>query len=438
MYHFIGIKGSGMSALAQIMKELGYSIQGSDVEKYFFTEDGLHNLDIPVLPFDENNIQEGMKIVRGASFDDEHPEVKKALELNLNMYSYNEMVGSLTRKFRSICVAGCHGKTTTTCMLSHALNNLKGANYLIGDGTGYASKENEYFVVEACEYRRHFLAYTPDYAIITNIDLDHVDYFQNIDDVIDAYQEYANKAEKMIIACGDDPYTHSLEVIKPIFYYGLDDDNDIQATNVQYKKDGISFEVTIEGNYYGFFDLPIYGKHMLLDALAVIATCYYERIEAKDLAKVLKTFEGAKRRFQETEIGDNIIIDDYAHHPNEVKATIKAIKQKYPDKKIITVFQPHTFTRTKEFAEDLVNVMSTVDKAYIMDIHPAREKQEDYPDITSDIILNNLPNGEHIALEDAHKFENIENTVVAFMSPNDLSVLEKQVIEMLENKQNEI
>ena len=438
MYHFIGIKGSGMSALAQIMKELGYSIQGSDVEKYFFTEDGLHKLDIPVLPFDENNIQEGMKIVRGASFDDEHPEVKRALELDLNMYSYNEMVGSLTRKFRSICVAGCHGKTTTTCMLSHALNNLKGANYLIGDGTGYASKENEYFVVEACEYRRHFLAYTPDYAIITNIDLDHVDYFQDIDDVIDAYQEYANKAEKMIIACGDDPYTHSLEVIKPIFYYGLDDDNDIQATNVQYKKDGISFEVTIEGNYYGFFDLPIYGRHMLLDALAVIATCYYERIEAKDLAKVLKTFEGAKRRFQETEIGDNVIIDDYAHHPNEVKATIKAIKQKYPDKKIITVFQPHTFTRTKEFAEDLVNVMSTVDKAYIMDIHPAREKQEDYPEITSDIILNNLPNGEHIALEDAHKFENIENTVVAFMSPNDLSVLEKQVIEMLENKQNEI
>ena len=438
MYHFIGIKGSGMSALAQIMKQLGYSVQGSDVSKYFFTEDGLHSLDIPVLPFDENNIQEGMKIVRGASFHEEHPEVAKALELNLNIYSYAEMVGSLTRKFRSICVAGCHGKTTTTSMLAHALNNLKGANYLIGDGTGYAAKENEYFVVEACEYRRHFLAYTPDYAIITNIDLDHVDYFKDIDDVIDAYQEYANKAEKMIIACGDDPYTHSLEVVKPIFYYGLDDDNDIQATNVQYKKDGISFEVTIEGNYYGFFDLPIYGKHMLLDALAVIATCYYERIEAKELAKVLKTFEGAKRRFQETTIGDNIIIDDYAHHPNEVKATLKAVKQKYPDKKIITVFQPHTFTRTQEFADDLANAMATVDKAYIMDIHPAREKQEDYPNITSDIILDKLSNGEHIDIKDAHKFENIENTVLVFMSPNDLSVLEKAVIELLENRPDEI
>ncbi len=436
MYHFIGIKGSGMSALAQIMKELGYSVQGSDVDKYFFTEDGLHSLDIPVLPFDENNIQEGMKIVRGASFGDEHPEVAKALEMNLNIYSYNEMVGSLTRKFRSICVAGCHGKTTTTSMLAHALNGIKGANYLIGDGTGYANKENEYFVLEACEYRRHFLAYSPDYAIITNIDLDHVDYFKDIDDVIDAYQEYANKAEKMIIACGDDPYTHSLEVVKPIFYYGLDDDNDIQATNVQYKKDGISFEVTIEGNYYGFFDLPIYGKHMLLDALAVIATCYYERIEAKELAKILKTFEGAKRRFQETIVGDNIIIDDYAHHPNEVKATIKAIKQKYPDKKIISVFQPHTFTRTKEFAEDLINVMSTVDKAYVMDIHPAREKQEDYPEITSDIIINKLSNGEHLNMDEANKFENIENTVVVFMSPNDISVLEKDVIELLENKIN--
>lgn len=438
MYHFIGIKGSGMSALAQIMKQLGYSIQGSDVEKYFFTEDGLHSLNIPVLPFDANNIVEGMKIVRGASFHEDHPEVARALELNLNIYSYADMVGSLTRKFRSICVAGCHGKTTTTSMLAHALNDIKGANYLIGDGTGYAAKENEYFVVEACEYRRHFLAYTPDYAIITNIDLDHVDYFKDIDDVIDAYQEYANKAEKMIIACGDDPYTHSLEVVKPIFYYGLDDDNDIQATNVQYKKDGISFEVTIEGNYYGFFDLPIYGKHMLLDALAVIATCYYERIEAKELAKVLKTFEGAKRRFQETIVGDNIIIDDYAHHPNEVKATLKAIKQKYPDKKIISVFQPHTFTRTQEFAEDLANVMSTVDKAYIMDIHSAREKQEDYPEVTSDIIIKKLPNGEHIDMEDANKFENIENTVLVFMSPNDLSVLEKAVIELLENRPNEI
>lgn len=434
MYHFIGIKGSGMSALAQIMKELGYSVQGSDVPKYFFTEDGLRELGIPILPFDANNIEDGMKIVRGASFHEENVEVKKAIDLGLNMYSYAEMVGSLTKKFRSICIAGCHGKTTTTSMMAHVLNNIKGANYLIGDGTGYANRENEYFIVESCEYRRHFLAYTPDYAIITNIDLDHVDYFKDIDDVIDAYREFANKAEKMIIACGDDPYTHSLDVVKPIFYYGLDDDNDIKATNVQYKKDGISFEVTIEGNYYGFFDLPIFGKHMLLDALAVIATCYYERLEARDVAKQLKTFKGARRRFDETVIDDNVIVDDYAHHPNEVKSTIKAARQKYPDKKIIVVFQPHTFSRTEEFQNELAEIMNKVDKAYIMDIHPAREKAEDYPTVTSDLILNKLTNGEHISLDEAYKLENIKNTVVLFMSPNDISSLENNVIELLENK----
>lgn len=433
MYHFIGIKGSGMSALAQIMNELGYEVQGSDVEETFFTEQGLHELGIPVLPFDENNIQEGMKIIRGASFTDEHLEVKRAMELGLSIYTYSEMVGHLTQKFKTICVAGCHGKTTTSSMLAHVLNELKGANYLIGDGTGYAGIDNEYFILEACEYRRHFLAYTPEYAIITNIDMDHVDYFKDINDVIDAYQSYANHAEKMVIACGDDPYTHLLDVNPPIFFYGLDDDNDIIATNVDYKETGTSFEVTVEGNYYGFFDLPIYGKHMLLDALAVIATCYYERLEAKDVAKIFKTFEGAKRRFSETIVGDTIVVDDYAHHPNEVKAIIKAVKQKYPSKKIITVFQPHTFSRTKEFAEDLANAMNYADYSYIMKIHPAREKQEEYPEVSEHIIIGYLKHGEGISMEDAATLEKHKGSVILFMSPNDLSILENELIERLGN-----
>ncbi len=431
MYHFIGIKGSGMSALAQIMNELGYEVQGSDVEETFFTEQGLHALGIPVLPFDENNIKEGMKIVRGASFDDEHPEVKRAIDLELSIYTYSEMVGHLTQKFKTICVAGCHGKTTTSSMLAHVFNELKGANYLIGDGTGYAGIDNEYFVLESCEYRRHFLAYTPEYAIITNIDMDHVDYFKDIEDVIDAYQSYANKAEKMVIACGDDPYTHLLEVNPPIFFYGLDDDNDIIASNVEYKETGTSFEVTVEGNYYGFFDLPIYGKHMLMDALAVIATCYYERLEAKEVAKVFKTFEGAKRRFSETVVDDTIVIDDYAHHPNEVKATIKAVKQKYPNKKIVTVFQPHTFSRTQEFAEDLANAMNIADYSYVMEIHPAREKQEDFPEVTSDLIIGKLNHGKWITMEDAEQLVKHKGSVILFMSPNDLSKLENSLIEYL-------
>ena len=431
MYHFVGIKGSGMSSLAQIMYNLGYEVEGSDIEKHFFTEEGLINLGIKILPFDPDNIKEGMKIIKGASFNDEHPEIKKAKELNLDIYTYSEMVGILTKKFKTICVAGCHGKTTTTSMLATVLNSTKGANYLIGDGTGFSNKENELFVLESCEYQRHFLEYTPYYTIITNVDLDHVDYFKDIDDVIDAYSTFANKTEKLVIACGDDRYTRFLDVNKPIFYYGLDDNNDIIAKNVEYKTDGISFEVEVEDNYYGFFDLPIYGKHMLLDALAVIGICYYERIDSKEVNKILKKFTGAKRRFSIDKIGETIIIDDYAHHPNEVKATIKAVQQKYPDKKLITVFQPHTFTRTKEFASQLAEAMNLADYSYVLPIHPAREKEEDYPGITSKLIVDDLKHGEILEMDEADKFIKHKGKVILFMSPNDIKKLEDEVKELV-------
>ena len=432
-YFFVGIKGAGMSALAQILNGLGYEVAGSDKADHFFTEDALVEKNIKIYEFNKDNIKEDMIIIQGNSFKDTHEEIVRANELGLKIYTYQEMVSKLTNMFKTITIAGCHGKTTTTAMLSHVVNNIQGCNYLIGDGTGYGNKENEYFALEACEYKRHFLSYSPYYAIITNIDLDHIDYYKDIDDVISAYQEYARLAEKMVIACGDDPYTHTLEVNVPIFYYGLSEDNDIIAKDVEFSSEGISFDVFVEENYYGHFDLPLYGKHMLLNALAVIGVCYYERFEAKEVSKFLKTFEGAKRRFTETVVGDSIIIDDYAHHPAEVKATIKSVKQKYPDKKIINIFQPHTFSRTKEFAEDLAEVMNTADASYIMDIHPARETQEEYPDVTSNLIIDKLNNGFKISINDAKELAKYDNAVFVFMSPNDISKIEKELEELKNN-----
>ena len=220
---------------------------------------------------------------------------------------------------------------------------------------------------------------------------------------------------------------------KKISYFGLNDNNDIIAKDINYKKDGTSFNVITEGKEYGHFDLPIYASHQLLDALAVISICYYEGIDAIEVEKYFKEFKGAKRRFTETIVGNNVIIDDYAHHPNEVKSTINAIKQKYPDKLIISIFQPHTFTRTKEFASDLAKVFSEVDQAYIMDIHPARESQKDYPDITKDIIINKLSNGHAISIDDAEILNVYDNAVFIFMSPNDISKLEDALIKLKEN-----
>lgn len=427
MYYFIGIKGTGMSALACLLHDLGYEVCGSDVERHFFTEKGLNERNIKIFNYDENNIKEGMTIIKGNVIKDDHEEYVKAVSLDLKIYTYQEMVSKLTRKFETITVAGCHGKTTTSTMAYQVLNNLKGANCLIGDGTGLANPDSKYFVLEACEYRRHFLTYQPYYAIITNIELDHVDYYKDIDDVIDAFTEYANNAENMVIACGDDQYTHSLEVNKPIFYYGLDEDNDIIAKDVEYTENGVSFDVFVEDNYYGHFDLPIYGKHMLLDALAVISLCYYERIEAKEVCKELKNFHGARRRFNETIVGSNVLIDDYAHHPTELKCTIKSAKQKYPDKKLVVIWGPHTYSRTKAFKDEYIEVLKTVDKAYIMDIYAAREQKGDI-DIDVNDIIKAIPNSEHINYSEIDKLLPYEDSVLLFMSPNDLTDFEKDYI----------
>ena len=427
MYYFIGIKGTGMSALACFLKDLGYEVKGSDVERHFFTEKGLKERNIEILPYDEKNITKDLVIIRGNVIKDDHPEMIKATELDLKVYTYEEMISKLTKMFMTVTVAGCHGKTTTSTMAYQVLNAIKGANCLIGDGTGIAHKENKYFVLEACEYKRHFLSYTPYYAIITNIELDHVDYYKDIDDVIDAFTEYANNAEKMVIACGDDPYTHSLEVSKPIFYYGLDDDNDIIAKDVNYNENGVTFDVFVEDNYYGHFDLPLYGKHMLLDALAVISLCYYERFDAKEVSKILKEFHTARRRFNETIVGTNILIDDYAHHPTELKCTIKSARQKYPNKKLVVIWGPHTYSRTKAFKDDYIEILKTTDKAYIMDIYAAREKQGDI-DIDINDIIKAIPNSEHISENETDKLLQHEDSVLLFMSPNDLTSFEQDYI----------
>ena len=429
MYYFIGIKGAGMSALAVILKQLDNKVSGSDVDKHFFTEEELIKNNIPMYSYNSENIDKLSRdatIIKGASIKDDNVELIRARELNFKILEYHEMLGLLTDNFKTICVAGCHGKTTTTNMLALALKN-EGVNYLIGDGTGSALPDNRYFALEACEYQRHFLAYHPYYAIITNIDLDHVDYYKNIDDVIDAFRDYGNNASYMIIANGDDENVRKIKFKQKVVYYGLNSDNDVRATNVVYNNDGISFDI----NCYGHFDLPIYGEGQLMDVVAVITLCYMERISYKDVLNNLKHFVGAKRRFSERVVGNNVIIDDYAHHPKEVDTTIMAVRQKYPDKKIIAIFQPHTFTRTREFANDLVKVFNKVDASYILDIHPAREKSEDFPLVTSDIIISNLNNGFHINIDEASLLSKYDNAVFVFMSPNDISKLEDDLILLL-------
>ena len=426
MYHFIGIKGSGMSALAIIMKQLGHEVQGSDYEKHYFTEEELIKNNIKILKFDKNNINKNLIIIKGNTFDETNEEVKEAIKQKIKIYTYQEIVEKITNNYNLIAVSGCHGKTTTSSLLAHVLDS----NYLIGDGRGKI-KNNNYFVLEACEYKRHFLKYNPNYIIITNIDLDHVDYYKNINDIIDAYQEFSNKANT-ILACGDNKYTKQIKA-KTIYYYGIEDNNYFQAKNIEYYKNGLSFDLYINRNYKYHFDLPFYGKHMIENTLAVIGICYLEKISLDKVNEKLLTFKGAKRRFTETKILDNIIIDDYAHHPNEIKATIEAAKQKYKTKNIIAIFEPHTYSRTIKFQKEIAEELNKCDYIYIMDIYKSREKQEDYKNITSNIIIKRLNKGEKLEKKDYKKLIKHHDSVLLFMSPNDLSELENNYIKEYKN-----
>ncbi|MBR6690153.1 MAG: UDP-N-acetylmuramate--L-alanine ligase [Bacilli bacterium] len=436
-YYMAGIKGAGMSALALLLSDLGYEVVGyDDAKDHRFTEDKLLERGIKIYSEKNDELDDETVVIYSPALKlDEHPELIRAQARRLKIYEYQEMLGRLTKKFESICISGCHGKTTTTSMLSHIMTDLGGCNYIIGDGRGHGDRNSNKFILESCEYRRHFLEYDPEYVVITNIEMDHTDYYKSMDDMILAYEEFANKADKMVIACGDDPYTHSLNVNPQIYYYGLNEDNDIQARDVEYRNDGTSFDVFVEDEYYGHFDLPLYGKHMLLNALAVIAICHYERLDAREVAKSLKTFKGAERRFKETFVGNNVLVDDYAHHPTEVKVTIKAARQKYPDKKVIAVFKAHTFSRVEEFADEFAEALNLADKAYVMDINYDRENPEDYPGVSAYTIINKLDNGDYIEQGMAEKLVEYDNAVILFMSSKEIYLLEDEYKKLLEKKE---
>ena len=432
-YFFAGIEGSGMSALASMLHDLGNEVIGCDDAKtYSFTLEVLNARNIPVYK-DAEKLEKDMIFVYTAAIHEDHYAYKKAKELGCKMYGYYEMIGEFTRKYDSICISGTHGKTTTTALLANILKNTIGTNYLIGDGTGVVDKNSNNFVVESCEFERHFLKYTPDFAIITNIFLDHVDCYKNIDEIVEAFQEFVNKTKEKVIACGDNPNVRKLKSDK-IIYYGFDDNNDIRGDIKELRSDGSLFDVYMNGEFYGEFNLNIFGRHMIENALACIAVCYYKGIDKEDIIKYINEFEGAKRRFSETVVGDCILVDDYAHHPNEVATVLKTARQKYPDKELVPVLIPYTISRTEAFYKEFAKVLKEADKAYVTDIEPAREKFEDFPGVSSDLIIDLVPGAEHISAEDINKLYKHKNAVIPFMGCKDPSWLIEAYKEGLKNE----
>ncbi|EST13582.1 UDP-N-acetylmuramate--L-alanine ligase [Sporolactobacillus laevolacticus] len=434
-YHFVGIKGTGMSALAQILQDLHHDVQGSDYDKRFFTQQALEDKNITILPFTKDNITSEEIVIAGNAFPDEHEEIVKAKEIGVPVYRYYDFLGDLAMNYTSVAVTGTHGKTSTTGLLSFVFEAFAPTSYLIGDGTGSGNDKGKYFIWESCEYKRHFLHSDPDYCLITNIEFDHSDYYKDLEDVFSAFQELALKVKKAVFACGDNEQLQMIKSNVPIIYYGFNEENDFQARNVTFLSDdsGTEFDVYLRNDFYGHFKITGYGNHNVLNALGVISFCNYMNVPIELVKERLMQFHGVKRRFSETklELRDQVMIDDYAHHPTEIRVTIQAAREKYPDRKIIAIFQPHTYSRTMTFMDEFAEALDTADEVYLCDIFgSAREKSgklsiHDLQDrINASKILHNTN------IEDLKQYK---HSVLLFMGAGDIQKYQNAYKQALES-----
>jgi len=279
MYYFIGIKGTGMAALATMLFDLGNEVSGSDLDKHFFTQEPLDLRNIPIYNFSKDNIKDNQTVIIGNAFLEDFEEVVAARNNpSVTCYRYHEFLGKMMNNYNSYSVAGSHGKTATTGMLSKVLSSTYNTAYLIGDGTGFLEKDDTHFVLESCEFRRHFLAYHPDKAIITNVEIDHVDYFKDTKDYLSAYQEFLANIKDLAVICGDDQECLKLRPITKVYYYGFNENNDYQIKNLVESSNYSQFDLYFHDDLVYNFKLSFVGKHLILDAVATIVVAISDNI----------------------------------------------------------------------------------------------------------------------------------------------------------------
>lgn len=432
-YYCIGIKGTGMSTLAQMLYDMGNVVSGyDDAKDYKFTQKGLEDRGIKIFYDGNHSIDKDTIVTASRAFSDEHPEIKRVKELGLTFKPYNEVVGDITKEFDTISVCGTHGKTTTTSLLKHLFENTTHCNYFIGDGTGHIDIKNRLLVIESDEFNRHFLAYHPKTAIITCIELEHTEIYKDIEDTINTFEKFANKARN-VIANGDDLNIRKINFNNKVVFYGEDESNDYIIKDIKLETTGSTFTLYKKDELIDTFTVPLYGHHMVMNTASSIISALDEGISKEKIKELLSSFKNANRRFAETEVGNTIIVDDYAHHPTEVKVTLEAIRQKHPDKKLTVVFRPNTYSRTSHFKKEFAEALSIADKVYLTPIKCDREDPRDFSPIKSEDIIALIPDSELVDENTVSKVLKDKDGVVAFMGCATVSHLIENFTKTLEN-----
>ncbi len=384
--HFIGIGGSGMCPLAEILHKEGYLLSGSDNNETD-TLARIRSLGIPVAMGQRaENINGAEMIVYTAALLKDNPELVAAKESGIPTFERSKLLGAITRIYpNSICISGTHGKTTACSMLTQVLIEadfdptaviggklpLTGSNGLVG--------HSDHMVCEACEFVDTFLDLSPDIAVILNVDEDHLDYFKTFDNLKKSFTKFTSMATKAVIYNGDDENT--IEAVmpaikesgKPSITFGINEGNDYSAANISFKNEFASFDLIKYGENIGRVTLSIPGKHHVYNALAVIASAMYSGVSFEQCVKGIANFHGAGRRFEIlAEIDGITIADDYAHHPRELEVTLEtAMKMGY--KKVWAVFQPFTYSRTAILFDEFVRVLKIPDECIMTEIMGSRE-----------------------------------------------------------------
>ncbi len=394
--HFVGIGGSGMCGIAEVMSNQGYRVSGSDIAQSPVTQ-RLQDIGIEIfIGHDSRNIAHADVIVVSSAIDRSNPEIKAALKARLPVVRRADMLGELMRYRHGIAVAGAHGKTTTTSLLTTMMAEGKlDPTYVIGgklnaSGKNAALGSSRYLIAEADESDASFLSLHPMAAIVTNIDQDHMETYGNsFDKLKAAYIQFLQNMPfyGLAVVCGDDPELYAMidDIGRPVLTFGLEPFNDVQAVDVVVEGTKTHFTVLRRDHEPLRLTLNIPGIHNVYNALAAITMATDEGVNDDAIKRALQKFEGVGRRFEQhgpiaiTDKGDSgnsgdiLLIDDYGHHPREVDATIKAARQSFPERRLVMMFQPHRYSRTRDCFDDFVEVLSSVDELLLLEVYSAGE-----------------------------------------------------------------
>lgn len=415
-YYIVGIKGSGLCGMAQILYDLGNEVKGADVSQEIFTEYNLKDKNIEIESLDDMHYQDSDLIIVGNAFLNKYDfKDKKTI-------TYQEMLSNLNDAFYSIAVCGTHGKTTTTNMIKHVLSNFEKTTYLVGDGQGHGEQKAKYFVYEACEHRDHFLSYHPNMIVCSNIDFDHVEYFSSKKQYRQSFKTFFKQCKDILVL--NDSIDYKDDNNKNILSYGLNNAS-LKAKNVKYDENGIKFDLIYQNEIYSNLHLPFYGKHMLLDSLACISCLTALGYDITKTIDILKTYKEAGRRYNITFVKNNVIIDDYGHHPKEIESTINAIKQEFTNKKLITVYHPDRPKRLTYFLNKYINVFNKTEKTFVL---PFLHMDEEGTNAINSIIDNK----KIFAFNNELFINNYENHIFLFTGSKEMRPLINKLINNLE------